>query len=281
MAEDMIRDIVARALAEDIGTGDLTTLALVPQDRTAHAEILAREALVVCGGEVAEATFKELDPSVQCHAVLADGASAGCGDVILKLEGPARAILTAERTALNFMQRLSGVATLTREFVKRTEDLGVIILDTRKTTPTLRELEKLAVRCGGGTNHRMGLYDKIMIKDNHLHLWSRDGVCSLDKAIEVARESSPGIEVEVEVESLESLELALKARPDWILLDNMTPDAMQVCVDRVAGQCKVEASGGITLETVEAVARSGVDAISLGCLTHSAPAVDLSLEFTR
>jgi nicotinate-nucleotide pyrophosphorylase (carboxylating) len=278
---DKTLEIVRRALAEDVGSGDLTTLALVAEDRDSRAEILACQTLVVCGCEVAEATFQSVDDRVQCDVLLGDGACASPGDVILKLDGPARAILTAERTALNFMQRLSGIATLTQAFVNQAGFHGVTILDTRKTTPTLRALEKMAVRCGGGSNHRMGLYDKIMIKDNHRHLWAENGDCSLDQAISLAREASPGVEIEVEVESLEDLEIALEGKPDWVLLDNMDPEAMRTCVERVAGQCKVEASGGITLDTLDAVAQSGIDAISLGCLTHSAPAADLSLEFVQ
>ncbi len=268
-------EIIRRALAEDVGAGDLTSNALVAEDRIAQASIIAREDLVVCGCDVAQATFSEVDGTIACDVAAGDGSSVGAGDVIINLNGPARGILTAERTALNFMQRLSGIATLTRAFVEKTEPHGVTILDTRKTTPGLRALEKQAVRSGGGTNHRMGLYDMIMIKDNHRHLWA-DG--DLGQAIMRAREASPGVEIEVEVETLASLESALAASPDWVLLDNMDPDAMKACVARVNGQCKVEASGGITLENIDAVARSGVDAVSLGCLTHSAPSVDLSLE---
>ena len=271
-------ELIRRALDEDIGAGDATTLALVPPATVVEAVILARPAVVVCGGDVARAVFQQLDPAVICNACVADGAAAPAGAVIMEIRGRAQSILTGERTALNFMQRLTGIATFTRRFVERVAAHGTAILDTRKTTPTLRALEKYAVRCGGGQNHRMGLYDRVMIKDNHRQLSGVAGGLTLDAAVVRARERSPGLAVEVEVETLDELALALKAGPEWILLDNMTPALMRECVGRIAGRCKVEASGGVTLESVAAVAATGVDAISLGCLTHSAPAADLSLE---
>jgi nicotinate-nucleotide pyrophosphorylase (carboxylating) len=176
------------------------------------------------------------------------------------------------------MQRMAGIATLTRRFVERAAPHGTVILDTRKTTPTLRVLEKYAVLCGGGENHRMGLYDRIMIKDNHRRLWQEGDAGRLDLAVAAARERFPGLAVEVEVESLAELDSALAGSPEWILLDNMTPALLAACVARCGGRARLEASGGITLANIEAVAASGVDAVSLGCLTHSAPAVDLSLE---
>jgi nicotinate-nucleotide pyrophosphorylase (carboxylating) len=209
---------------------------------------------------------------------LADGKKASAGDVILDIHGPARVILTGERTALNFMQRMSGIATLTANFVERVAAYNCLILDTRKTTPVLRTFEKYAVLCGGGTNHRIGLYDKVMIKDNHRRLWQDGDSGDLAAAVRAARAAYPELEIEIEVESLEELTNALKAHPEWVLLDNMSPDEMRRCVEINAGRSKLEASGGITLDNIEAAAASGVDAVSLGCLTHSAPSVDLSLE---
>jgi nicotinate-nucleotide pyrophosphorylase (carboxylating) len=195
----------------------------------------------------------------------------------MTVEGPVRGILTAERTALNFLQRMSGIATLTRRFVERAGP-SVAILDTRKTTPTLRVLEKYAVLCGGGQNHRFGLYDRCLIKDNHRRLWRKGGAARLDQAVREARRRFPDREVEVEVENEAELRSALKAGPEWVLLDNMTPAQMKRCVRICDGRVLIEASGGITLKNVAQVAATGVDAISLGCLTHSAPAADLSLE---
>ena len=196
----------------------------------------------------------------------------------MEIAGPAQGILTAERTALNFMQRMSGIASMTRSFVEQTRQYGTMILDTRKTTPGLRAFEKYAVLCGGGTNHRMGLYDRVMIKDNHRRLWRDGDPEALDAAILACRQRFPDLAVEVEVENETELRSALKATPEWILLDNMSPTEMAACVQIVDGRSLTEASGGITLETAAAAAAAGVDAISLGCLTHSAPSVDLSLE---
>jgi nicotinate-nucleotide pyrophosphorylase (carboxylating) len=202
----------------------------------------------------------------------------GKGDEVITAEGPARAILTAERTALNFLQRMTGIATLASAFVARADPHGVIVLDTRKTTPTLRVLEKYAVLCGGGKNHRMGLYDRILIKDNHRCLWRNAGRGDLAEAVKEARKRNPDVEIEIEVESEAELEDVVEAAPDWILLDNMTPGELARCVELCRGRSRLEASGNITLDTMEAVARTGIDAVSLGCLTHSAPAADLSLE---
>jgi nicotinate-nucleotide pyrophosphorylase (carboxylating) len=198
--------------------------------------------------------------------------------VLMTIEGPIRGILTGERTALNFMQRMTGIASRTREFVDLVRPFGTRILDTRKTTPTLRILEKYAVTCGGGTNHRMGLYDMVLIKDNHRRLWQAAGIPNLQGAVAAARAKFPGIPVEVEVESEAELQDALRAAPEWIMLDNMSPDRMKACVAVCAKRCKLEASGGVSLTTVAAIAATGVDAISIGGLTHSAPAADLSLE---
>ncbi len=273
-----VQRLIAIALEEDVGTGDVTTDSLVPADRMATAVILTREDIVVSGGAVAIAVFNAVDPALTIETVIADGQAAKRNDVILRIQGPAASILIAERTALNFMQRLSGVATLTESFTRLTAPYGTQILDTRKTTPGYRRLEKYAVQCGGGANHRMGLYDRVLIKDNHRRLWSEQNRGGLDAAVDAARARHPEVAIEIEVESLEELKQVLLTEPDWVLLDNMSPDIMKQCVDLCSGRCKTEASGGITLETVEAAAATGVDAISLGCLTHSAPSVDLSLE---
>jgi nicotinate-nucleotide pyrophosphorylase (carboxylating) len=277
-----VQALLAAALAEDIGSGDATTLALVPHDAVATALLLTRRACVVAGADVAAEVFRRVDPRLQVAIRIADGAAAGAGDVLLTVTGPAGSILTAERTALNFMQRLCGIATLTGEFVRRVKPHGTLILDTRKTTPTLRVLEKYAVRCGGGANHRSGLYDRVLIKDNHRALWrTAHPEGDLAAAARAARAAYPGLEIEIEVESEEELRQVLPAKPEWVLLDNMPPAQLRRCVELAGGLCRLEASGGITLETVAAVAATGVDAISVGALTHSAPAIDLSLEMAE
>jgi nicotinate-nucleotide pyrophosphorylase (carboxylating) len=272
--------LIGLALAEDLGeAGDTTSIALVSDTARARAHILARQACVVAGAEVARRVFERVDPALVCRAQIADGNEAAAGAVLMEIEGPARSLLTAERTALNFMQRLTGIATQTRRFVERTARYGVQILDTRKTTPGLRALEKYAVRCGGGTNHRFGLFDRVLIKDNHRAFWAGREKRSLADAVRAARARYPALAVEIEVESEAELRDALAAKPEWILLDNMTPEAMRRCVEIVGGACQTEASGGVTLDTVEAMAATGVNAISVGALTHSVRAADLSLEF--
>lgn len=271
-------ELVRRAVLEDLGPGDVTTEALVATDAEITAVILARRDLVMAGGGIAEAVFHRLDGALLCELVVPDGERAVADAPLLRVTGRAAAILTAERTALNFMQRLSGIATLTRAFVDKVAGSGVRIVDTRKTTPGMRILEKYAVLCGGGENHRMGLYDRVLIKDNHRRFWSGGGGLRLDEAVREARRRMPGLVIEVEVESEAELENALAAEPDWVMLDNMTPADLRRCVKLCDGRARLEASGGITLETVSEIAASGVDAISLGCLTHSAPAVDMSLE---
>jgi nicotinate-nucleotide pyrophosphorylase (carboxylating) len=277
-SQSEVVQLINAALAEDVGSGDVTTLALVPPDRMTTAILLSREAAVVSGGRIAKAVFEAVDSALVVETVVADGDLVAEGATILRIEGSAASILVAERTALNFMQRLSGIATLTRAFVDRTSEHGTAILDTRKTTPGYRLLEKYAVQCGGGTNHRMGLFDRVLIKDNHRRLWGEQNRGGLDAAVDEARAKFPDIAVEIEVESVSELADVLRSNPDWVLLDNMSPEIMAECVALCAGRCKTEASGGITLETVAAAAASGVDAISLGCLTHSARSVDLSLE---
>jgi nicotinate-nucleotide pyrophosphorylase (carboxylating) len=270
--------IIDAALSEDIGSGDVTTLSLVPADASIRAVVISRHAYTVSGIGVAETVFKKVDPAIECEVLVQDGRKAGKDDVILMAEGPARGILTAERTALNFMQRMTGIATLTSRFVDIARPHNVAILDTRKTTPTLRAIEKYAVLCGGGENHRIGLYDRVLIKDNHRRLWQDGDPDALDKAVECSREKFPDVKIEIEVETMAELESALRAKPDWVLLDNMGPERLREAVKICAGRSRLEASGGITLANVGGVAATGVDAISLGCLTHSAPAADLSLE---
>jgi nicotinate-nucleotide pyrophosphorylase (carboxylating) len=256
-------------LAEDLGEGDLTSDALVPEDATAAASILLKERGVVSGLEVARAAFAELDPNVRFDPMTADGEQTE-GEIV-RLEGRARALLGGERLALNLLGRLSGIATLTRRYVEAVAGTGVEILDTRKTTPGLRTLEKYAVRCGGGRNHRLALDDGILIKDNHLRVAGTIGA-----AVELAQ--ATGAEVEVECDTLEQLEEALAAGADVILLDNMTPALLTRAVALTGGRAKLEASGGVTLENVRAIAETGVDFVSIGALTHSAQALDVSME---
>lgn len=271
--------MISLALAEDVGVGDATTLALVDPTIMATGEILAREACRVAGACVAKRVLTCVDPTIEVVIQVPDGRDVVAGETILTIRGLASSILTAERTALNFMQRLSGIATLTRRFVEVVNPYGTQILDTRKTTPGLRLFEKYAVRCGGGVNHRFGLFDRVLIKDNHRKLWQGGDPDRLDLAVQASRARFPNLVVEVEVESVAECQSALRAKPEWIMLDNMTCEMMCECVARCQGISRTEASGGITLERAREVAATGVDAISLGCLTHSAPSVDLSLEW--
>ena len=266
------RDLVARALAEDVGAGDITTEATVPAATPARGEFLAKADCVVAGLDVAAETFRQVDSTVQFSARLSDGDRCASGLVIASAVGPARALLIGERTALNLLQRLSGIATLTRQFVDAAGG-RIAILDTRKTTPTLRALEKYAVRCGGGRNHRAGLYDAFLIKDNHIRL--SGGIAA---AIAAARASRPGVQVEVEAESLEQIDEAIAAGADIILADNMTTPQLHDVVARVRGRARIEISGGVTLARLPELAATGADFVSIGALTHSAPAVDISFE---
>lgn len=267
--------IVRRALAEDLGrVGDLTTDAVVGRDDRAVARIVARAAGRVAGVGPAGLAFRMLDDRCRIEVRADDGADVERGDAILIVDGAARAILTGERTALNFLGHLSGIATLTRTYVEAVAGTGATIVCTRKTTPGLRALEKLAIRCGGGANHRFGLDDAILIKDNHVALAG-----GVRPAVERARASVGHlVAVELEVDTLDQLEEALSLGVDVVLLDNMNPATLRRAVELVARRCLTEASGGINLETVRAVADSGVDLISVGALTHSAPALDVSLE---
>jgi nicotinate-nucleotide pyrophosphorylase (carboxylating) len=274
LSEQAIAAVVTAALREDVGDGDLTTEALVPAAEQCTAQLLIEEPGVVCGIPVAAAVFRALDPSVSVTALRSEGEVLTTAPVaVAELSGPARAILTGERTALNLVGRLSGIATLTRNYVDQVAGTGTTILDTRKTTPGLRALEKYAVRCGGATNHRFGLDDAILVKENHLRV--AGGVSAAAATLAGRRD---GITVEVEAETLEQVAEALDARIERILLDNMTPDEIGAAVALVAGRAKLEASGGVTLDTVRAYAETGVDYISIGALTHSARSLHVSLE---
>ncbi|MFN8188010.1 MAG: carboxylating nicotinate-nucleotide diphosphorylase [Gaiellales bacterium] len=270
-------EIVARALAEDIGPGDLTSEGLFSPDERCTADLVVKQPGVVCGLRAAEAVFRALDHEVEVEVLLDDGTQVTSPPAVLaRVSGPSRAVLGAERTALNLLGRLSGIATLTRRYVDAVEGTGAVVLDTRKTTPGIRELEKDAVRCGGGTNHRLGLFDAILVKDNHLRL--AGGITS---AVDRLRAAAPRRPIEVEVETLDQLDEALEAGADRILLDNMPPAVMREAVrhrDARNAQVPLEASGGITLDTVRAVAATGVDFVSVGALTHSARSLDVSME---
>ena len=257
----------------------MTTLATVPETATAHALMRARERLVVSGLELAEAAFRELSPEMQFEREAKDGQMVERGQTLLKISGPARALLSAERVALNFVQRLSGVATLTAKFVAAISGTKAQIVDTRKTTPGWRRLEKYAVTCGGGRNHRFGLFDMVLIKDNHLAALADAKPNAIAAAVERSRERWPGLKVEVEADTLQQVEQAVAAGADIVLLDNMSLEQMRTAVEKCKGRGKTEASGGISLDTVGAVARTGVDFISAGALTHSARAVDIGLDF--
>ncbi|HET9438144.1 MAG TPA: carboxylating nicotinate-nucleotide diphosphorylase [Gaiellaceae bacterium] len=274
VATDTLERIVQAALAEDVGVGDVTTDATVPADAVGTAELLVKEPGVVCGLEVAEATFRALDPDGRFEALADDGDSVEPPAVVARITGSQRALLTGERVALNFVGRLSGIATLTRRYVDAVDGTGASVLDTRKTTPGLRGLEKHAVACGGGRNHRFGLDDAVLIKDNHLR-----AAGSLRAAVELVREATE-LPVEVECETLAQVGEALELGVDAILLDNMTPPQLRDAVALTRGRARLEASGGVTLETIRAIAETGVDEISVGALTHSARSLDVSLELT-
>jgi nicotinate-nucleotide pyrophosphorylase (carboxylating) len=271
--------LIRQALEEDVGGGDVSSLAVLTDTDLGEGTLVARQDMVVAGLPVAEAVFHAIDPSLGLEGKVQDGSRVSSGDVLMLLQGRARGILTGERTALNFLQRLSGIATLTRGYVDAIAGTGAVILDTRKTTPGYRALEKYAVRCGGGQNHRMGLYDRIMLKDNHLAAWSARHPGGYAEMVQAARQAYPDLAVEVEVDTLEQLEEVLPGNPDWVLLDNMSPPQLEACVARTAGRIRLEASGGVTLDTVSAIASTGVDAVSVGALTHSAPACDIALDW--
>jgi nicotinate-nucleotide pyrophosphorylase (carboxylating) len=274
LTREDVQRVVAAALAEDVGSGDATTLALVPADARCRADMLLEEPGVICGVPVAAAVFHALDPSVRVEPRLGEGtAVSDVPAVVAELEGPARAILSGERVALNLLGRLCGIASLTRRFVELTDGTATTVLDTRKTTPGLRSLEKYAVRCGGGSNHRAGLYDGVLIKENHLRVAGgvTAALASLDGRVD-------GLPVEVEAETIAQVREALDAGAPRILLDNMSPEEVREAVGLAAGRAELEASGGVSLATVRAYAETGVDFVSVGALTHSARSLHVSLE---
>lgn len=272
LAPDAYRDLVRQALEEDIGRADITTRATIDPDQRARAVILAKSSCVIAGLDVAIESFRQLDPDVGVTVHQPDGSRCDEGTVVAEIEGRAAALLTAERTALNFLQRLTGIATLTRQFVDRAAE-RITVLDTRKTTPLLRELEKYAVRVGGGTNHRHGLHDGILIKDNHVRLAG-----GVQQAIARMRDAGESLPIEVEAQNLSQVDDALAAGAEIILLDNLSNPQIFEAVTRCRGRAKTEISGGVTLARMADLAASGADYVSIGALTHSAPAADLSFE---
>ncbi len=279
LSTDELQAQVRRALAEDLGWGDVTTQALVDPTVQARGVVAFREAGVVAGLPVAAAVFAVLDPAVRWQSHHADGDAVATGTSVAEISGPAASLLTGERLALNYLQRLSGIATLTARYVQELEGTGARLVDTRKTTPGLRSLEKYAVRCGGGSNHRHGLSDGVLVKDNHIAILGRQGV-SLQAAVARARAAAPhGLRVEVEVDRLDQIEDVIAGGADIVLLDNMPAPVLAEAVRLVAGRALTEASGGITLANARACAEAGVDLISVGALTHSARALDIGLDF--
>ena len=268
----LYREVVRRALAEDLGWGDVTTEATVPAELRATGIIVAKSPCVLAGLDVAAEVFSQLDPGCSFDCRRKDSERCQPGDVVAEVHGGAAALITAERTALNFLQRLSGIATITRRFVDAAGG-RIVVLDTRKTTPTLRALEKYAVRAGGGTNHRAGLDDGILIKDNHIRL--AGGVA---EAVKRMKDDDPEMAIEIEAQSLEQVDEAIAAGADVILVDNLPIDAITEAVRRIQGRAKVEISGGVTLERIPELATTGANYVSVGALTHSAPAADLSFE---
>jgi nicotinate-nucleotide pyrophosphorylase (carboxylating) len=279
LSAEEIRRAVTLALAEDLGGGDVTTFATVPETALARAVVRAREPMVIAGLALAEAAFREVSTAVQITRATEDSQRIAEAGLLLTLAGPARALLSAERVALNFLQRLSGIATLTAQFVDAVKGTRAQILDTRKTTPAWRRLEKYAVACGGGRNHRLGLFDMILIKDNHLAALKNEPPNPIAAAVARARSQHPQLKLEVEADTLEQVEQAVAAGADIILLDNMNLVQLRLAVQKCKGRAQTEASGGVTLAGVRAIAETGVDFISVGALTHSARAVDIGLDF--
>ncbi len=270
-----MQQIIQNALSEDIGSGDVTSLATIPADTPLRGLFTAKANGIVAGIEVAGEVFKQVDPSICFTALQDEGESIARGDLVARVEGRGPSILTGERTALNFMQRMSGIATLTHAYVEAVKGTRCIILDTRKTAPGLRELDKLAVKLGGGANHRIGLYDMVLIKDNHIE--AAGGITPAVRTVRAARFCA-GLDIEVEVTNLQQLQEALELQVQRIMLDNMAIDTMRQAVVMTAGRVPIEASGGISLQTVAQIAATGVNFISVGALTHSVRALDISLE---
>lgn len=277
---EQFNDIVRQALAEDIGTGDVTSMSLIPEDNQSSASIVAREPLIVAGLALAKSSFLHIDKNLTVNYKVAEGDALMPASTLMSVEGCTQSILSAERTALNFLQHLSGIATLTSEYVTAINHTNAILMDTRKSTPGWRRLEKHAVVCGGGTNHRMGLYDMVLIKDNHLAaLRNFDNPISI--AISRARKNNPKLKIEVEADTLEQAVLAAKSGADIVMLDNMKLKELREAVNLIKGQSLLEASGGISLDNIRAVADTGVDLISVGSLTHSARAADIALDLNQ
>jgi nicotinate-nucleotide pyrophosphorylase (carboxylating) len=271
-----LADFVRRVLAEDLGTGgDITSASTIAADARFSAEMNCRQPIVVAGIEIAEAFFRALDEDVRVEKLVSDGAAVDAGTVLMRLEGNARAMLTAERSALNTLQHLSGIATMTRAYFDKIAGTGATLLDTRKTIPGLRVLEKYAARMGGAENHRMRLDDGLLIKDNHVGV--AGGVA---EAVRAAKAANTGLQVQVEVDRIDQIEPALEAGADRLLLDNMPPPVLREAVALVAGRVLLEASGGVNLDTIRAIAETGVDYISVGRITQSAPAVDIGLDYS-
>ncbi len=268
------KDFIRKAIEEDLGSGDLTTGVLVPREHTSEADLVAKGAFVVSGLPFAEEVFKIIDRGVKFTAFVEDGFTVRKSDVIARVSGKTASLLEGERVALNILQRLSGIATLTNKFVMKTKGLDCKVLDTRKTTPGMRKMEKYAVRTGGGDNHRMGLYDGMLIKDNHIR-----AVGGIKKAVRLAKRARTGLKIEIEAETLAEVKEALSAGVDIIMLDNMPLKAIKSAVRLVKGQARIEVSGNVTLRSIREIAETGVDYISVGALTHSAPAVDISMRF--
>jgi nicotinate-nucleotide pyrophosphorylase (carboxylating) len=268
-----LKNFIANALSEDLGHGDITSQATIAVESTSEAVILAKQHLVLAGIDVAREVFRSLDPGIQFSPFAKDGEVIHAGTELARLFGNTRSLLAGERVALNLLQHMSGIATLTAMYVDKTKGLKAEVLDTRKTLPGLRHLEKYAVRMGGGKNHRMGLYDMILIKDNHIK-----AAGSITKAMKSARKKSGQLKIEVETVNLDEVREALASKADIIMLDNMPLDLMREAVTIIKGQALVEASGNVTLDTIRAIAETGVDYISSGSLTHSAPAADISMK---
>lgn len=279
LANREIAEAVTAALLEDVGRGDVTTRAIISPSAVVRARMVAREPLVPAGLAFVTATFKALSRRIKVNTLVKDGEPVAGGAVLLELTGPARPVLTAERVALNFIQRLSGVATTTAAFVREVEGTNVKILDTRKTTPGWRRFEKYAVQCGGGRNHRLGLFDMFLIKDNHLVTLRKERGGAIASAVRLCRQYDPALKVEVETDTLDQVKQAVAAGADFILLDNMPPATLREAVKLVNGRAATEASGGVRLENAREIARTGVDFISVGTLTHSARAADIALDF--
>ena len=271
-----ILEAIQRALSEDIGSGDITTNTIVPPESVMQGQIIAKQSGIIAGLDVAQAVFQALDQSTDLEDCVSEGAEVENRQVIARIEGKARTILTGERTALNFIGRMSGIATLTRQFVEAVKGTKAVILDTRKTAPGLRAIDKLAVRRGGGQNHRVGLYDMILIKDNHI-----DFAGSLEEAVRLARVAGSGLEIEVETRTLQDVKAALGMGVERVLLDNMSLEMMRQAVEMTDGSAKLEASGNVSLANVREVAETGVDYISVGALTHSARVFDISFKWLK